>query len=50
MAQDKSAHKKVKVGLLGGTFNPPHYGHLILAQEAKEQFNLDKVVFMITYI
>lgn len=32
-----------KIGLLGGSFNPVHYGHLILAQEAKEKFNLDQV-------
>jgi nicotinate-nucleotide adenylyltransferase len=36
----------LKVGLLGGAFNPPHLGHLILAQEAYAQLELDRVVFM----
>jgi nicotinate-nucleotide adenylyltransferase len=35
-----------RVGLLGGTFNPPHLGHLVCAQEAFAQFALDHVVFM----
>jgi nicotinate-nucleotide adenylyltransferase len=35
-----------KVGILGGAFNPPHIGHLILAQEAHAQLGLDKVVWM----
>jgi nicotinate-nucleotide adenylyltransferase len=36
----------MKVGLLGGTFNPPHIGHLVCAQEAHVQLGLDRVVFM----
>ena len=35
-----------RVGILGGAFNPPHLGHLILAQEAHAQLGLDKVVWM----
>lgn len=35
-----------KIGLMGGTFNPVHNGHLILAQEALEQFSLDAVWFL----
>lgn len=31
------------IGLLGGTFNPPHVGHLVCAQEALEQLGLDRV-------
>ena len=35
-----------KVGILGGSFDPPHLGHLRLAQAALESFSLDLVVFM----
>lgn len=34
------------MGILGGTFNPPHVGHLICAQEAFVQLRLDSVVFV----
>ncbi len=34
------------VGILGGTFNPPHIGHLICAQEARAQLGLDVVWLM----
>lgn len=35
-----------KVGIMGGTFNPVHIGHLIIAEKAREQFHLDEVLFM----
>lgn len=35
-----------KVGIMGGTFNPIHNGHLRLAEEAYKQFSLDEVLFM----
>ena len=34
-------------GLLGGTFNPPHNGHLALAQAAEERFDLDEFVVLV---
>lgn len=34
------------IGVMGGTFNPIHYGHLVTAQEALFQFELNKVIFM----
>lgn len=33
----------MRVGILGGTFSPPHHGHLICAQEARIQLDLDSV-------
>ncbi|MCD6161796.1 MAG: nicotinate-nucleotide adenylyltransferase [candidate division Zixibacteria bacterium] len=35
-----------KLGVLGGTFNPPHIGHLILAQSALEHYQLEKILFI----
>lgn len=35
------------IGILGGTFNPPHIGHLVCAQEARSQLRLDRVVLMV---
>ena len=35
-----------RYGIIGGTFDPIHYAHLYIAYEAKEQLNLDEVVFM----
>jgi nicotinate-nucleotide adenylyltransferase len=34
------------IGILGGTFNPPHLGHLVMAQEALDQLGLDRAVLM----
>jgi nicotinate-nucleotide adenylyltransferase len=36
----------LRVGIFGGAFNPPHLGHLVCAQEAMTQLELDRVVFM----
>jgi nicotinate-nucleotide adenylyltransferase len=35
-----------RVGLLGGTFDPPHYGHLLGAQEAAWRLDLERVLFL----
>jgi len=35
-----------RVGILGGTFNPPHVAHLVCAQEARDELGLDRVVLM----
>lgn len=40
----------MKLGILGGTFNPPHIGHLILAEEVRQQLSLSKVFFIPTNI
>jgi nicotinate-nucleotide adenylyltransferase len=36
----------MRIGLLGGTFSPPHHGHVICAQEARIQLDLDEVWLM----
>ena len=40
----------VRIGLFGGTFNPVHIGHLRAAEEIRELFNLDKVIFIPAHI
>ncbi len=39
-----------KVGIIGGTFDPIHHGHLITAQSVREIRNLDKIIFIPAYI
>ena len=37
-----------RIGIFGGTFDPPHFGHLILAAEAQYQLELDVLYFVLT--
>jgi nicotinate-nucleotide adenylyltransferase len=40
--------KRKRIGIMGGTFNPIHHGHLVTAQEALDQFKLDEIIFIPT--
>lgn len=40
----------MRIGILGGTFNPPHLGHLVCAQEAHRELTLDRVLLIPTRV
>ncbi len=44
MEADKSVTKKI--GVMGGTFDPVHNGHLAIAEKAREEFGLERVLFV----
>jgi len=37
----------MRLGLFGGTFDPPHYGHLMVAQNAVERLSLNRLLFLV---
>ena len=52
LARVKSGNKlkvnKIKIGILGGTFDPAHKGHLEISKQAKKKFNLKNIIWAIT--
>ena len=40
--------RKNKIGILGGTFDPPHKGHIAISKEAAKKFKLKKIIWAIT--
>jgi len=40
--------RKIKIGILGGTFDPAHKGHLEISKEAKKKFNLNYIIWAVT--
>ena len=39
---------KIKIGILGGSFDPAHKGHIAISKEAKKRFRLKKIIWAIT--
>lgn len=40
----------MRIGIFGGTFDPPHVGHLVAAQDASDELRLDRLVFVPTSV
>ena len=47
-SENKLKIRKIKIGILGGSFDPAHKGHLAISKEAAKRFKLKNIIWAIT--